>query len=89
MSRSAVLPEEDRKPVKFIIPNHADKVIRIPYEDYLVEEEKESFKVPKEFTVHVKGTGYNAFVRSFALFFSDKEVENGRFSKITRKFKGI
>lgn len=63
--------------------------MRIPIEKYYHEEDQESFKVPKEFTIHVKGSGYTAFVKSFAIFFSDIETDTGRFAKTTKKFKDI
>jgi len=54
----------------------------------VAEDSKESFKIPKELTIKVRGSGYTAFVRSFCLFFSDIDIE-GRFAKITKKLKEI
>ena len=65
-----------------------DKILRIQYEKFVSEESKESFKIPKELTIRVKGSGYTAFVRSFVLFFSDVDIEN-RFLKLSKKLKEI
>ena len=79
LSRRVRFPEAELVPKNFIEPGTGDKVYRIPYEDYIVEEEKEadeakeSFKMPSDFTVHVRKSGFNAFVKSFALFFSESQ----------------
>lgn len=39
-------------------------------------------------TIKVWGSGYTAFVRSFALFFSDVDIE-ARFAKTAKKLKDI
>ena len=53
------------------------------------EKDPESFKVPKEFTIHKGGMNYNALVKSFAVFTSDVEVPSKRFNKLTQSFKLI
>ncbi len=65
-----------------------DKIVRIQYEKFVSTESRESFKIPKELTIKVKGSGYTAFVRSFLLGFSDIDVETW-FAKTFKKLKDV
>jgi len=84
--RQVEAPSSFVQPSLHIEPNTSDKVIRIPYEDY---SSPEDFKMPKEFIIHIKKMPYTALVKSFAVFFSDIEIEPSRFQKITKRFKDV
>jgi hypothetical protein len=59
----------------------------VPYEQFA--EGEATFKMPREFTIHGGGANYSALVKSFAVFFSDIEIEPSRFLKISKKFSGV
>jgi len=84
--RKVEIPSSLMSPKLHIKAQTSDKLIRIPYEEY---SSPEDFKMPKEFTIHVRNLNYSAMVKSFAVFFSDIEIESSRFSKISKRFKDV
>lgn len=77
------------KPADYLKKGTNDKHFRIPFEEFKREDQKESFKIPKELVIKVRGSGYTAFIKSFVVFFTDHEVDVHRFSKAAKKFKDI
>ena len=62
--------------------------IRIPYEKYVVDDH-DMFHLIKNFQIHLRSGGYNAFVRSFAVFYSEVEVDNAKFHAMTKRFNKV
>jgi len=83
-----MIDQIDFTPKKYVTGTDSNKKFRIPVEEHY-EKDPESFKVPKEFTIHKGGLNYNALVKSFAVFTSDVEVPSKRFNKMTQSFKLI
>lgn len=42
-----------------------------------------------KFQIHLKSGGYNAYVQSFAVFYSECEIENSKFQSLTKRFTKI
>lgn len=79
------LPLTDNNPMLFL-ENPKNKLkIRIPYEKYLTSD-KELFHLLTHFQVHLRSGGYNAYVQSFAVFYSQWEIENSKFQSMTKRF---
>ena len=74
--RHVEAPQSIMQPTLHIKAGTADKLIRIPYEEY---SKPEDFKMPKEFIIHCRNMNYTTMVKSFAVFFSDIEIEPSRF----------
>lgn len=62
--------------------------IRIPYEKYLSSND-DLFHLVTNFQVHLRSGGYNAYVRSFAVFYSEQEIDNTKFHLLTKRFHKI
>mmetsp|Transcript_10164 Transcript_10164/g.8969 ORF Transcript_10164/g.8969 Transcript_10164/m.8969 type:complete len:114 (+) Transcript_10164:447-788(+) len=62
--------------------------IRIPLEDYLVDEE-DVFQILSNFQIHLRSGGYNAYIQSFAVFYSEQEIDNTKFNNLTKRFNKI
>ena len=78
------MPVNDNNPMKFL-ENPNDKLkIRIPYEKYIVDDNEDTFQILTHFQVHLKSGGYNAYVKSFAVFYSEQEIENSKFQSYSK-----
>lgn len=64
-------PVDKIKPIEFIKKGSSDKSLWMPIEDYMRQGTEDTFKLPKEFLIKVRGYGYNAFVKSFVVYFSN------------------
>lgn len=84
--RKVEIPDSLMQPTLHIKAHTADKVIRIPYEEH---SSPEDFKMPKEFSIHTRNMNYTSMVKSFAVFFSDIEIEPSRFQKLTKCFRDV
>lgn len=88
ISKTVDLPPSKNNPMNFL-ENPKDKMkIRIPYEKYVVDD-SDDFHLIKNFQVHLRSGGYNAFVRSFAVFYSECEVDNLKFQTMTKRFNKV
>lgn len=41
------------------------------------------------FQIHIRSGGYNAYIKSFAVFYSDEEVKNTKFNLLTKRFTKV
>ena len=71
--------------MKFLQSKKSKLLIRIPYEKYLVDK-SDLFYILKNFQIHLRSGGYNAYVETFAVFYSEYEVDNTKFHNLTRRF---
>ena len=62
--------------------------IRIPYEKYTTSSD-DIFHLITNFQIHLKSGGYNAYVQSFAVFYSEAEIDNTKFQLLTKRFMKI
>ena len=63
--------------------------IRLPYEKYIDNEGGDLFHILTNFQIHIRSGGYNAYVRNFAVYYSEQEIENSKFQSLTKKFNKI
>jgi hypothetical protein len=72
----------------FLVKQKNKLKIRIPYEDYVLNEE-DNFQILKTFQIHLRSGGYTAYVKSFAVFYSETEVQANKFSVMTKNFMKV
>lgn len=85
LSKSIELPADQNQPMKFMESTKNVLKLRIPYEKYLTSNE-DQFHILKQFQIHLRSGGYNAYIKSFAVFYSEKEVDNLKFTIMTKRF---
>jgi hypothetical protein len=85
ISQKIDMPAADNQPMKFLESKKNKLRLRIPYENYLSSSE-DKFHILKQFQIHLKSGGYNAYIKSFAVFYSETEVENIKFTIMTKRF---
>lgn len=88
LSKSVELPAEENQPMKFTESKKNKLKLRIPYENYLTSK-VDQFHILKQFQIHLRTGGYNAYIKSFAVFYSEKEVDNLKFTIMTKRFSKI
>ena len=74
--------------MKFVEQKKNKLKLRIPYENYLTSS-VDQFHILKQFQVHLRTGGYNAYIKSFAVFYSEKEVDNLKFNIMTKRFSKL
>jgi hypothetical protein len=85
LSKTIDVPPADNNPMKFLESSKNKLKIRIPYEKY-VTIDSDMFHILKTFQIHLKSGGYNAYAQSFAVFYSECEIENDKFNSMTKRF---
>lgn len=86
--KSAEVPTEENIPMNFLVKPKDKLKIRVPYEKYLTED-KDWMHLITNFQVHIRSGGYNAYVKSFAVFYSDEEIKNSKFNLLTKRFTRV
>ena len=79
------IPPAENNPMDFLVKPKDKLKIKIPYEKYL-SDSNSWFYLLKNFQIHLRSGGYNAYVRSFAVFYSESEVRNSKFVAMTKRF---
>lgn len=88
LSKNIEFPAAENNPMN-LLENPKNKLkIRIPYEKYFKNAE-ENFKILTNFQIYLKSGGYNAYVKTFAVFYSEQEIENIKFNSLTKRFTKI
>lgn len=85
ITKKIKLPNEENTPEKWYEDGGYKLKIRVPYEKY-IKEDADNFQLLKTFQVHLNSGGYNAYIRTFAVFYSESEVDNTKFQVMTRRF---
>lgn len=85
LSKPVDFPATENNPMKFLESKKNKLRIRIPYEQYLVDN-SDMFYLLKNFQIHLRSGGYNAYVETFAVFYSEYEIDNVKFHALTKKF---
>mmetsp|Transcript_3353 Transcript_3353/g.3090 ORF Transcript_3353/g.3090 Transcript_3353/m.3090 type:complete len:123 (+) Transcript_3353:83-451(+) len=80
------MPSADNNPMNFLEDKKNKNKIRIPYENYIVDPKADPFHILTDFQIHLRSGGYNAYVQTFAVFYSEKEVDNKKFQSLTKRF---
>jgi hypothetical protein len=70
LSKTVDLPAADNNPMLFLENPKSKLKIRIPYENYTTAD-SDLFHLLTHFQVHLRSGGYNAYVQSFAVFYSE------------------
>lgn len=86
--KTVEIPPTKNNPMEYLIKPNDKLKIRIPYENY-VDESSYGFHLLKNFQIHLRSGGYNAYIRSFAVFYSEREVKNSKFTAMTKRFLKI
>lgn len=88
ISKKIEFPATKNNPMNFLEDPPKKMRIRIPFEEY-VASPRDPFHLITHFQVHLKSGGYNAFIKSFAVFYSEIEIDNFKFQSMTRRFMKV
>lgn len=88
LSKTIDLPTAENNPMKFLESKKNKLRIRIPIEKYIIDNH-DNFHFLKNFQIHLRSGGYNAYVESFAVFYSEYEIDNVKFHAYTKKFTKV
>lgn len=86
--KPAEISPAENNPLDFLIKPKDKLKIRIPYEKYMADD-NDWFHLIKNFQIHLKSGGYNAYVKTFAVFYSESEISNTKFVLMTKRFTKI
>lgn len=86
LSKAVDMPSADNNPMNFLEDKKNKNKIRIPFENYIVDPKVDPFHILTDFQIHLRSGGYNAYVQTFAVFYSEQEIDNKKFQSLTKRF---
>lgn len=89
LSKSIDMPSADNNPMNFLEDAKNKNKIRIPFENYIVDPRDDPFHILTDFQIHLRSGGYNAYIQTFAVFYSEQEIDNSKFQALTKRFNKV